>query len=171
MSIFFSLDANARWFIHDQTHDLILRSERALDAHEEITISYGSKSNEELLYLYGFTFPSNPHDRVTLPVSLPPDDSLLQEKFQRIQELQLPPRLTLNCHGHLTNESNHLVKILSAQSLETLDQDHQYSTPYLLNLLNDYLTALNDCDTDEKFVKYYLDSQKMIVHKAIENLK
>ena len=169
--MFFSLDANARWFIDDQTHDLILRSERALNPQEEITISYGSKSNEELLYLYGFAFPTNSNDRVTLPVSLSPDDALLQEKFQRIQELQLPPRLTFDYHGRLSDESNQLVKILSAQSVDTLDQDHPYSVPYLLSLLNDYLDALNKCGTDEKFVKYYVDSQKCIVHKAVENLK
>jgi len=171
LSILYSLDANARWFIDDETHNIILRSERILNSDEEITISYGSKSNEELLYLYGFALPINSNDRVTLPVSLLPDDILLEDKLQLIQEFKLPPRLTLDVDGHLNNESNRLAKILSAQSQTTIDQDNEYYIPYLLNLFNEYLNKLNMCSDDEKFIKYYLYSQKLIVQKAIENLK
>ncbi len=171
MSILYSLDANARWFIDDETHNIILRSERILNSDEEITISYGSKSNEELLYLYGFALPINSNDRVTLPVSLLPDDILLEDKLELIRELKLPPRLTLDINGHLSNESNRLVKILSAQSQTTIDKDNEYYIPYLLNLFNEYLNRLNMCSDDEKFIKYYLYSQKLIVQKAIENLK
>jgi hypothetical protein len=171
LSILYSLDANARWFIDDETHNIILRSERILNSDEEITISYGSKSNEELLYLYGFALPINSNDRVTLPVSLLPDDILLEDKLELIRELKLPPRLTLDINGHLSNESNRLVKILSAQSQTTIDKDNEYYIPYLLNLFNEYLNRLNMCSDDEKFIKYYLYSQKLIVQKAIENLK
>ena len=108
---------------------------------------------------------------MTLPVSLPPDDVLLQDKLQLIQEHQLPPRLTFDYHGHLTTESKQLVNILSAQSSDAFDKNHQYSMPYVVRLLNDYAAALDRCSEDEKFVKYYLDSQKLIVHKAIENSK
>lgn len=166
------MNPSARWFIDDdETHNLILRSERILNPGDEITISYGSKSNEELLYLYGFTFPINPNDRVTLPVSLSPDDILLEDKLRLIQELKLPPRLTLNINGHLNNESNRLAKILSAQTQATIDQENEYYAPYLLNLFNDYLNKLNICSDDEIFIKYYLDSQKLIIQNAIENLK
>jgi hypothetical protein len=166
-----SLNASARWFIDDETHYLILRSERILNPGEEITICYGSKSNEELLYLYCFALPINPNDRVTLPVSLLPDDVLLDDKLQLIRELELPPRLTLDGNGNLSHESNRLVKILSAQTQPTIDKDHEYYRPYLLDLLNEYLNNLNMCSDNEKFIKYYLDSQKLIVQKAIEYLK
>jgi hypothetical protein len=80
--------------------------------------------------------------------------------------------LTLDINGQLSHESNRLAKILSAQSQTTIDKDHEYYTPYLLHLLNEYLNKLNMCsDDDEKFIKYYLYSQKLIVQKAIENLK
>ncbi|CAF4410308.1 unnamed protein product [Rotaria sp. Silwood2] len=166
-----NLNANARWFIDDETHNLILRSERTLNLDEEITINYGLKSNEELLYLYGFTLSNNPNDRVTLPVSLLPDDILLEDKLQLIQSLKLPPRLTLDINGHLNDESNRLVKILSAQTHETIDKENEYYRPYLLNLFNEYLNKLNMCSDDEKFIEYYLDSQKLIVQKAIDNSK
>ncbi len=165
------MNASARWFIDDETHNLILRSERTLNSGEEITISYGSKSNEELLYLYGFALPINSNDRVTLPVSLLPDDSLLDDKLRLIQEFKLPPRLTLNVDGNLSYESNQLAKILSAQTQATIDQENEYYAPYLRNLFNEYLNKLNMCSDDEIFIKYYLDSQKLIVQNAIENLK
>ncbi|UJR22626.1 hypothetical protein I4U23_025667 [Adineta vaga] len=166
-----SFNANARWFIDDTTHNLILRSERVLKIDEEITICYGTKSNEELLYLYGFALSTNPYDRVTLPVSLSPDDALLEDKLHLVKELNLPPRLTFNINGHLTDESNRLVKILSAQTQATIDQENEYYKPYLRNLLNEYLDNLNLCSDQEIFTKYYLDSQKLIVQKVLDNLK
>lgn len=39
---------------------------------EELLISYGEKSNEELLMLYGFAVPGNPHDHIMLHCPLPP---------------------------------------------------------------------------------------------------
>lgn len=167
----FSFEASARWFIDDEKHNIILRSERKLNPDEEITICYGSKSNEELLYLYGFSLPMNVNDRVTLPVCLLPDDNLLEDKLQLIHELKLPPRLTFDINGQLNNESERLVKILSAQTQMTIDKDNEYYTSYLLNLLNEYFNKLNQCSNDEKFIKYYLDTQKLIVEKTIENLK
>ena len=166
-----SLNATARWFIDDAAHHLILRSERVLNPGEEITICYGSKSNEELLYLYGFALPINPHDRVTLPVSLSPEDSLLEDKLHLLKELNLPPRLTVNADGHLTSDAHRLAKILSAQTHAEIDTEHEHYQPYLANLLTDYLGQLNTCSDEDVLTKYYLDGQKAIVHKAAENLK
>lgn len=115
--------------------------------------------------------PNNPNDRVTLPVSLSPDDSLLDDKLSLIQQLKLPPRLTLDVNGHLNEESNRLVKILTAQTHTDIDKDHEDYKPYILNLLNEYSDKLNMCSDDEIFVKHYLDSQKLIIQKAIGNLK
>ena len=170
-SIFYSLDANARWFIDDATHNIVLRSERTLNPDEEITINYGLKSNEELLYSYDFTLLVNPNDCVTLPVSLLSDDILLQDKFQLIQELELPPRLTVDINGHLNDESHRLVQILSAQTRATIDRENKHYKSYLYNLYNECLHKLNMCSDEKQFIKYYLDSQKLIIRKAIDNLK
>ncbi|CAF0923941.1 unnamed protein product [Adineta ricciae] len=166
-----NFNASARWFIDDTTHDLILRSEQSLNPGEEITICYGSKSNEELLYLYGFCQPVNLNDRVTLPVSLSPDDLLLEDKLRLVKELHLPPRLNFDIDGHLTNDSQRLVKVLSAQTLTTIDHVSEHCKPYLQNLLNEYLENLNLCTDEEMFTKYYLDSQKSIVQKALNDLE
>ena len=142
-----------------------------MNLDEEITIDYGLKSNEELLYLYEFALSVNPNDRVTLPVSLLSDDILLEDKLRLIQELKLPPRLTLDINGHLNDESYRLVKILSAQTRATIDKENKYYKSYLNNLYNEYLHKLNICSDEKQFIKYYLDSQKLIIRKAIDNLK
>lgn len=159
----FSLDPSARWFLDDLKQNIILRAERQLHSGDEITISYGSKSNEELLYLYGFALPNNPNDRVTLPVTLSPADPLLQEKLRRIEELHLPPRLTLDLHGLLTEESTQLALILT--------EKNEADITYLKDLYDEYRTQLNQCSDDLPFIKYYLDNQKSIVEKAKEQLK
>ena len=41
-------------------------STRAVEAGEELTLSYGAHSNARLLRLYGFGLPANPHDTVPL---------------------------------------------------------------------------------------------------------
>ena len=166
-----SLDASARWFLADDKQNIILRAERQLHPDEEITISYGSKSNEELLYLYGFALPNNPNDRVTLPVSLSPDDPLLQEKLRLIEELHLPPRLTLDLHGQLNEESKRLAHILAAQSTPISTGMNALDTAYLLNLYEEYQEQLNTCSEDLPFVHYYLENQKSITAKAREDLK
>ena len=125
-----------------------------------------------MLYLYGFALPINPNDRVTLPVSLSPDDSLLEEKLQLVQQLNLPPRITLNIDGHLTDESKQLAKILSGSSFVSIDGNGRDEVPYLRGIFDEYLVQLNLCsDGESLFVNYYLDSQKSIIGKAIEALK
>jgi len=53
--------------------ELVSESRRAPAAGEEITISYGEKSNEELLFHYGFTVPNNPHDMLMIHCPIPPE--------------------------------------------------------------------------------------------------
>lgn len=148
----------------------MLRAERTLAAGDEITISYGSKSNEELLYLYAFALPNNPNDRVTIPVSLSSDDSLAEEKLLLIQSLNLPARLTVNIDGHLNDESKVLAKILSAPSMDLVQDTHPCYSSYLLDLFKDYQNKLNSCSDQTVFVKYYLDGQKSILEKAMQHL-
>ncbi len=50
--------------------------------------SYGDKSNEELLFLYGFTLPGNPHDRLMLHVPLPRGDARDHALMARLVVMQ-----------------------------------------------------------------------------------
>ncbi|GJP75058.1 hypothetical protein CLOP_g5557 [Closterium sp. NIES-67] len=59
----------------------------------EVTISYGDKGNEELLFLYGFAIRNNPHERLMLnyPAAQLQDDPCADTKLQllAIQDLSL----------------------------------------------------------------------------------
>lgn len=65
---------------------------------QEITMDYGRKSNEELLFLYGFVEDSNPNDSlmVACPLPQPSDwDETLQMKIQLLQVRGLLPQIFL----------------------------------------------------------------------------
>jgi hypothetical protein len=65
---------------------------------QEITMDYGQKSNEELLFLYGFVEDSNPNDSlmVACPLPQPNDwDETLQMKIQLLQVRGLLPQIFL----------------------------------------------------------------------------
>ncbi|GAB4816950.1 hypothetical protein N2152v2_003996 [Parachlorella kessleri] len=65
---------------------------------EEITINYGNKGNEELLFLYGFAEQDNPNDvlMVRCPIS-PPDewDAKMQARMRLLMLRQLKPQIFL----------------------------------------------------------------------------
>lgn len=61
-------------------------------------ISYGDKSNEELLFTYGFAVPGNPNDVALLAPPLPPAvevDDVLQMRLALCEELGVAPRAFL----------------------------------------------------------------------------
>ncbi len=57
-------------------------------AGDELYISYGDKSNEELLLLYGFAEEANPNDFLMLALPLPPVgewDDVMHARMQLLQ--------------------------------------------------------------------------------------
>lgn len=65
---------------------------------QELTMDYGQKSNEELLFLYGFVEDSNPNDSLMIacPLPQPSDwDESLQMKVQLLQVRGLLPQIFL----------------------------------------------------------------------------
>lgn len=58
-------------------------------AGEELTISYGDKGNEELLLLYGFAQPYNPHETLMMLCPVPPQDQWDEVLLMRMQLLQV----------------------------------------------------------------------------------
>jgi hypothetical protein len=64
----------------------------------EITINYGNKSNEELLYLYGFAQEENKHDVLMVACPLPPPsdwDETLHARVQLLHARGLTPQVFL----------------------------------------------------------------------------
>ncbi|EFJ47486.1 hypothetical protein VOLCADRAFT_91853 [Volvox carteri f. nagariensis] len=65
---------------------------------EELYISYGEKSNEELLMLYGFALEDNPHDHLMLYCPLPPRaewDDVMYARMELLQAYGLRPQFFL----------------------------------------------------------------------------
>ncbi|KAG0597800.1 hypothetical protein M758_12G021100 [Ceratodon purpureus] len=71
-----------------------LRPEPGVPYGEEIFISYGSKSNEELLFLYGFVLEDNPDDylMIYIPAQALEASDCSETKKQLLNELKLPLR-------------------------------------------------------------------------------
>lgn len=67
-------------------------------AGDELYISYGDKSNEELLLLYGFAEEANPNDFMMLALPLPPMgewDDVMHARMQLLQAYGLRPQCFL----------------------------------------------------------------------------
>ncbi|KAI8381041.1 uncharacterized protein BYT42DRAFT_565041 [Radiomyces spectabilis] len=67
-----SLTPNVRWQRDSQDNSFLLMpfEDATIGAHDELFISYGAKSNQELLFLHGFTLSNNPEPlRLRLPVT------------------------------------------------------------------------------------------------------
>eukprot|EP00195_Chlamydomonas_chlamydogama_P016294 CAMPEP_0202898958 /NCGR_PEP_ID=MMETSP1392-20130828/7333_1 /ASSEMBLY_ACC=CAM_ASM_000868 /TAXON_ID=225041 /ORGANISM="Chlamydomonas chlamydogama, Strain SAG 11-48b" /LENGTH=629 /DNA_ID=CAMNT_0049585031 /DNA_START=305 /DNA_END=2193 /DNA_ORIENTATION=+ len=65
---------------------------------EELFISYGDKSNEELMLLYGFAVPRNPHDLVMVKLPIPPPatwDDVMNARMELMQAEGLKPQFFL----------------------------------------------------------------------------
>lgn len=77
---------------------LVCPRQQAPRPGEEITISYGDKSNEQLLMSYGFTQTSNINDvlMVKCPIAPPEDrDEVLNARLELLQSRGLKPQLFL----------------------------------------------------------------------------
>merc|ERR1719231_496356 len=60
--------------------EVCLYSDRSYAKNDQVLISYGQKSNAELLLLYGFVIDRNLFDEVDMTVSLDPSDARYDEK-------------------------------------------------------------------------------------------
>lgn len=97
--------SNIRWQLIQGGIDLVTYPGEMIEKGNELLLSYGSKPNQELLFLHGFCIEDNPqHSRVTIPLLpfLNPAESpnnLL--KIQWLKQISVKPSLTL------TDEDNH----------------------------------------------------------------
>lgn len=60
------------WLFKDGEEEVILYADRGYRQMEQVYISYGQKSNAELLLLYGFALERNPYNAVDVTVSIAP---------------------------------------------------------------------------------------------------
>ncbi|KAL3517086.1 hypothetical protein ACH5RR_023988 [Cinchona calisaya] len=127
--------------------------QNTLERGTEISISYGNKGNEELLFLYGFVMNDNPDDylMINYPGEAVQDVSFSEQKTQLLEEQKavlrcLLPRGLLN-HGFFppcTPQGENNDKNSSSQVCSYSWSGQRKSPSYLNTLVfpEDFLTAL-----------------------------
>tara|TARA_B110001452_G_C15229526_1_gene425980 strand:+ start:94 stop:1488 length:1395 start_codon:yes stop_codon:yes gene_type:complete len=73
--------------------EVVLYADRTYSRDDQVLISYGQKSNAELLLLYGFVVDRNLFDEVELSVGLSPEDERYEEKNDFLAQQGLGPRI------------------------------------------------------------------------------
>jgi len=74
------------WLFKDGNEEVILYADRGYRQMEQIYISYGQKSNAELLLLYGFALERNPYNSVDVTVSIAPRTAAVAAANEGIEE-------------------------------------------------------------------------------------
>lgn len=95
-----SLSPNASWELDSESKTISLVSSREIQADEEVTISYGQKSNCELLFIYGFAIEENPLNSFSI---IPPfidyqneTSEFLENKMEIWRRIGIEQMITIN---------------------------------------------------------------------------
>eukprot|EP01082_Thalassiosira_pseudonana_P001550 g629.t1 g629 contig10:421610-422987(+) len=73
------------WLFKNGEEEVILYADRGYRQMEQVYISYGQKSNAELLLLYGFALERNPYNSVDVTVSIAPRTAALAAANEGIE--------------------------------------------------------------------------------------
>ena len=100
------------WLFKTGDEEVILYADRGYRQMEQIYISYGQKSNAELLLLYGFALERNPYNSVDVTVSISPrtaevaaanenieEDPLAQEKMDFLENVGRAQTVDFPCYA------------------------------------------------------------------------
>jgi len=100
------------WLFKNGEEEVILYADRGYRQMEQIYISYGQKSNAELLLLYGFALERNPYNSVDVTVSIAPRtaevaaanegvevDPLAQEKIDFLESVGRDQTVDFPCYA------------------------------------------------------------------------
>ncbi|GAA5798111.1 hypothetical protein EDC94DRAFT_428731 [Helicostylum pulchrum] len=93
---------NIRWQLNNGGIDLITYPNVTVNANDELLLSYGSKPNQELLFLHGFCIENNTEPSLfmlpLLPFFSPMEQGYNLPKVQWLKQLSVKPNLTLVPH-------------------------------------------------------------------------
>jgi len=126
--------------------EVVLYGDRAYARNDQVLVSYGQKSNQELLLLYGFVIDRNLFDQVDLRVAVDPSDPRYDEKaaFLRSQGLNTEMAFPLLIDRY----SSELMEFLRLCCLRASDASNLESLSYNepISIANEKaaLTALRD---------------------------
>mmetsp|Transcript_15842 Transcript_15842/g.20937 ORF Transcript_15842/g.20937 Transcript_15842/m.20937 type:complete len:506 (+) Transcript_15842:53-1570(+) len=86
------IDARSKGgFFTQKKQEVVVYADRGYKKFEQVFISYGQKSNLELLLLYGFALDRNPYNSVDLTVVLPDSDPLYTNKKEFLEDKGIKP--------------------------------------------------------------------------------
>lgn len=128
-----SLDnPNIRWQLTDKGIDIVTYPDTIIEQGQELLLSYGSKPNQELLFLHGFCIQDNPEpSRITIPLLPflnPIEENCNLQKIYWLKQLGVKPALTL---VHRSTESHDLMDAgwasdsIATMYLVVLDEDSE----------------------------------------------
>merc|ERR1711862_753312 len=89
------------WLFKDGQEEVILYADRGYRKMEQVYISYGPKSNADLLLLYGFALERNPFNSVDVTVSIATtlNDLLLVEKREYLKKVGREQTVDFPCYA------------------------------------------------------------------------
>ncbi|KAD3069166.1 hypothetical protein E3N88_37046 [Mikania micrantha] len=136
---------------------LLSVEEACLQTGKEISISYGNKGNEELLYLYGFVTDDNPNDYIMLhyPAGAIKDVPFSQTKLQLLEAQKAEMRCllskTLLDHGFFSKEKETRDKVKETEIVNYSWSGNRKTPSYLNNLVfpEEFLTCLRTIAMNE----------------------
>ncbi|KAG6541281.1 hypothetical protein Mapa_017332 [Marchantia paleacea] len=111
----------------------LITGPKSISPNTEITICYGNKSNEELLYLYGFVLDNNPDDylMVHFPIQALEHGECPEAKSQLLENQKLPLRWLLTSSilqgGYLSERCNKDSKSFDCTSEVKEHPAHRFS--------------------------------------------
>jgi hypothetical protein len=85
---------NSKQVAFSNANEITLYSDKDYNKLDQVFVTYGQKSNLELLILYGFILERNPYDSVDLRISISPNDNLYLKKKKFLQECNKPLQIT-----------------------------------------------------------------------------
>lgn len=90
------------WIFKEDNEEVILYADRSYRKMEQVYISYGPKSNADLLLLYGFALERNPFNSVDVTVSIQrfagQDDPLVDQKIAFLQKVGRKTTVDFPCY-------------------------------------------------------------------------
>ncbi|CAM9949032.1 unnamed protein product, partial [Sphacelaria rigidula] len=134
-----------------KTDEIAVYADRAYKKMEQVYISYGPKSNSDLLLLYGFSLDRNPYNSVEVAISLDEADELYERKRQFLEDAGLPTSKSFPLYNdRYPDELLQYLRLIQLnkeqllnRSLEDLDFDRKQTDVNELMVLDSLIDACN----------------------------
>lgn len=152
---------NCTWKMSTKSTASPIRLERISSdwsLNQELTLSYGDKSNEELLFGYGFVLDHNPHEKLTMIIPFAQTGKTQNRKLELLNQWSLSPVITL--HKRTLEEANKLMEENKSFPILMLISEETWSLIALQNMseesvktmdFNQLQAAIEDTKSTEKW--------------------